>query len=99
MNCSWRSWEDNGMAIRYRLGSVFWTITLLAVALGWFCDRRQLDARHALEIQQLEARHGREIQEQWRARRRDSVLLENGLERQHQLTELLRAVSGTATQD
>jgi hypothetical protein len=93
------------MAIRYRLGSVFWIIALLAVTLGWFSDRRHLEtrhrremleqwidteSRHVQEIQQLEARHGWEINAQWRARARDAVLLDDGLERQHQLAELLR---------
>jgi hypothetical protein len=98
------------MAIRYRLGTILWIVTLLAVALGWFCDRRRLEARHALEVDQLvEARHGREIrqlearyrtemQEHLIARRRAAVLLENGLERQYQLTELLRKANGPATE-
>jgi hypothetical protein len=93
------------MAIRYRLGCVFWIIGLFAVALGWFSDRRQLESRHRREmleqwietesrhvheIQQLEARHGRERHEHLRARASDAVLREEGLERQHQLAELLR---------
>jgi len=47
------------MTIRYRLSTVLWTITLVAVALSWFLDRRQLEKRHAMEVEQLKE----EIQE------------------------------------
>lgn len=77
------------MAIRYRLSSVLWTIALLAIALGWFCDRRWLEARHALNIQEqwseLDARNRREIQEQLLQRRKDALQLDSALKRAYQL--------------
>jgi hypothetical protein len=32
--------------IRFRLGTLLWIVALLAVSLGWWIDRQQLEARH-----------------------------------------------------
>jgi hypothetical protein len=84
------------MTVRYRLGSVLWIIAILAVALGWLCDRRRLERQHLRQTQELESRHYREI---WTEKRKLTALHESSLEKQYQLTELLRQVNGTATED
>jgi hypothetical protein len=32
--------------IHFRLGTLLWIVALLAVSLGWWIDRQQLETRH-----------------------------------------------------
>jgi hypothetical protein len=40
--------------VRFRLGPLLWFITILAIILGWWVDRRWLEARHRKETIRLQ---------------------------------------------